>query len=207
MNKVSKSWMFSFIFFVFLSSFLIAKAVFIFFFQASFDPEFILQLTPLHLLPAANNLQLFLFSLIVVVYDAYLHVKDTRRNLLYSLIPTLIMLSGVSSVIIMKEFSIEYTVQYLIFLFLLVTLVVDHKRTLPATTAKVKASPSKAFKRRGKSVFSITSIAVVQPLSSTKKRFSFPSKKSFKSSKKEQEIENVLNEKMKGKSYTKKEKK
>ncbi|HHH80156.1 MAG TPA: DUF4332 domain-containing protein [Thermoplasmatales archaeon] len=206
MNK-SNSWMFSFIFFVFLSSFVAAKAVFILFFQASFDPPFILQLTPLYLLPAVNNLQLFLFSLIVVVFDAYLHIKDTRRNLLYSLIPTLIMLSGVSSVIIMNEFSVEYTVHYLLFLFLLVILVVDHRRTLPAIKEKVKPMPSKAFKHSGTRVFHLPSFAFVQPSSSKRISLGFTSNKPLKPSKKEQEIEDALKERIKNRSYSKKEKK
>ena len=207
MSKVSNPWMFSFVFFVFLSSFLVVKGVFILFFQASFDPPFILQLTPLYLISSVSSMQLFFFSLIVVVVDTYLHIKDTKRNLLYSLIPTGVIIGGVTPVIIMNEFSVEYTVHYLLFSLLLIILVLDHRRTLPVESLKkYKSVVRKPVKR--KAVISASFLSLIDPGWRTKPSFKTRVwvKKPSSRSRVEQEIEDVLNAKI-NKSYSRREKK
>jgi hypothetical protein len=122
---------FPFAFFIFLSSFLITKSLFILLFNASFSPSFILKLTPLYLISSINEFQLLFFSLLIVIVDTYLHVRDTRKNLLYSFIPTLIMSISVSIVIASNAISVEYTAYYLLFFLLLTILLIDNQRLLP----------------------------------------------------------------------------
>jgi len=124
---------FPFAFFIFLSSFMIVKSIFILLFNAPFSPSFILRLTPLYLIPNIEESQLLFFSLLVIVIDTYLHIKDTKKNLLYSFIPSLIILCSISLFIISNDFSINYAVYYLLFVILLGILVIDNKRTLPET--------------------------------------------------------------------------
>jgi len=113
-------------FFIFLSLFIFFKFIFIFFFRAAFEPSFIFELTPFYVLAGLNNLQLLFLSLIVVFLDTYLHIKATRKNLLYSFIPTSLMLSGSGVGIITHGISINI----LLFGLLLFVILIDHRRTL-----------------------------------------------------------------------------
>ncbi|HDD57400.1 MAG: hypothetical protein DRN33_04260 [Thermoplasmata archaeon] len=141
-KKKTELWMFSFAFFIFLSSFMIVKSIFILLFNAPFSPSFILELTPFYLISSIEESQLLFFSLIIVLVDTYLHIKDTKKNLLYSFIPTFIILGSISIFIVSNDFSVQYTVYYLLFASFLAVLIIDNKRTLP--------EPSKRAKKRKK---------------------------------------------------------
>ena len=123
-------WHLPFFFFIFLSIFISFKFLFIFFFRAAFEPGFIFELTPFYIFSGVNNLQLLFLSSFVVVYDTYLHIKSTRENLLRSIIPTGIMLSGLGLGVITKEISVSNLPSYLLFGLLLMTVLIDHRRTL-----------------------------------------------------------------------------
>jgi len=140
-------WNLTFVFFIFFSIFIAFKFLFIFFFRAAFEPDFIFELTPLFLLLGMNNLQLLFLSLIIVVSDTYLHMRPTRKNILYSFIPTLIMVSGLGLGITTKEISADYLPNYLLFGFLLFVVLIDQRRTLThpetlATEGPTKIEPS-----------------------------------------------------------------
>lgn len=140
-------WNLTFVFFIFFSIFIAFKFLFIFFFRAAFEPDFIFELTPLFLLLGMNNLQLLFLSLIIVVSDTYLHMRPTRKNILYSFIPTLIMVSGLGLGITTKEISADYLPNYLLFGFLLFVVLIDQRRTLThpetlATERPTKIEPS-----------------------------------------------------------------
>lgn len=123
-------WNFPFYFFIFLGIFLTFKFVFIFFFRATFEPRFIFELTPFYIFSGTNNLQLVFLSLLVVGSATYLHIKLTRKNLLRSLIPTVIMLGGLGLGITTKDISFSNLPHYFIFGLLLFILIIDHRRTL-----------------------------------------------------------------------------
>jgi len=144
-KKKTELWMFSFAFFIFLSSFMIVKSIFILLFNAPFSPSFILELTPFYLISSIEESQLLFFSLIIVLVDTYLHIKDTKKNLLYSFIPTFIILGSISIFIVSNDFSVQYTVYYLLFAFFLAVLIIDNKRTLPKSSKRAKKRKKKTL--------------------------------------------------------------
>ncbi len=117
-------------FFMFFTMFISVKFVFIFFFRAAYEPSFIFELTPFYILSGLNNLQLLVLSFIVIVFDTFLHVKITRRNLMYSFLPTAVMLCGLGLAIITREMTVSNLFHYLIFGCLLVVVLIDHKHFL-----------------------------------------------------------------------------
>ena len=122
-------WLLPLYFFIFLAIFLSAKFIFIFFFRASYEPDFMFKLTPFHLLSGFNNLQLLFLSLITVIFATYLHLKATKRNLTYSFIPTVAMLSGIG-LSIGSDISLSNIVNFAILLFLLIVAIIDQKHIL-----------------------------------------------------------------------------
>lgn len=119
------------------------KFIFIFFFRAAYEPEFMFNLTPYYALSGVSNLHLLFLSLIVVIFNVYLHVKLNKRNLLFSFIPTGIMLTGLGLKIASGEMVISNFFNYLIFGCLLVIFIIDHKHTLvfPDIIATPKEEP------------------------------------------------------------------
>ena len=75
-------------FLIFLTIYLLVKFIFIFFFRAAFEPQFMFDLTPYYILSGVNYLHLIVLSLIVIFIDAYLHLKINKKNLAFSFIPT-----------------------------------------------------------------------------------------------------------------------
>jgi len=136
-------WYFPLCFFVFLAIFMFVKFIFIFFFRAAYEPEFMFNLTPYYALSGVSNLHLLFLSLIVVIFNVYLHVKLNKRNLLFSFIPTGIMLTGLGLKIASGEMVISNFFNYLIFGCLLVIFIIDHKHTLvfPDIIATPKEEP------------------------------------------------------------------
>ncbi len=131
MKKISSIlWFFPFCFFVFFSIFISIKFVFIFFFRAAYEPTFMFELTPFYILSGLNNLQLLFLSLIFIIFNTYLHVKATRRNLMYSFLPTAIMLGGLGFAITTNELAISNLFHYLVFGCLLFVILIDHKNIL-----------------------------------------------------------------------------
>lgn len=123
-------WYFPLCFFVFLAIYMTVKFIFIFFFKATFEPGFMFDLTPYCLLSGVNNLHLVVLSLIVIWFDVYLHVKVSKRNLLFSFLPTGIMLAGLGVQIASKEMVISNVFHYLVFGCLLVIILINHKHIL-----------------------------------------------------------------------------
>ena len=95
-------------------------------------------MTPLHLLSGINSLQLIFLSLLVILFDTYLHVKATRRNLIYSYLPTILILAGLGLSMMLNEINTSYILHYVIFGFFLAILLIDHRRilTLPVSPKK-----------------------------------------------------------------------
>ena len=140
-NVSSILWVFPFCFFVFFLIFISIKFVFIFFFRAAYEPTFMFELTPFYLISGLSNLQLLFLSLILIIFDTYLHVKANKRNLMYSFLPTAIMLGGLGFAITTKELAISNIFQYLVFGCLLFVILIDHKNIL--TFPDVLISPKK----------------------------------------------------------------
>ena len=67
-------WYYPTYFFLFIALYVSFKFVAIFFFRAAYQPQFILDLTPMYLLEGINNSQLVFISFLVVTINAYFHV-------------------------------------------------------------------------------------------------------------------------------------
>jgi len=146
--------LFPMFFFIFLALFLAIKSVFIIFFRASFEPQFIFELTPFHVFSGMNNMQLLILSTIIVSIGAYLHISLDKKSILYSLIPTSIMLFGSILSIIKREIALPNIIYYLIFGLLILVLVVDYRLSLfvPLKTEKVVKRKSITLILRRKAV-------------------------------------------------------
>ena len=116
----------SMLFLIFLTSFISIKAIFIIFFNTPFDPQFLLHLSPLHLLESVTELQLLVTSLFLVITDLYLHLIG-KKGRLYSIPITLTILTGLSLSIMSSEVNIGMGVEYIIFLAFLMVLTSDIK--------------------------------------------------------------------------------
>ncbi len=178
MKKISSIiWFFPFWFFVFFSIFISIKFLFIFFFRAAYEPTFMFELTPFYLLSGLNNLQLLFLSLIFIIFNAYLHVKATRKNLMYSFLPTAIMLGGVGFAITTKELAISNLFHYLVFGCLLLVILIDHKNILISTDVLISSKKGLAESKisEKKPVIALPQPQVT-PLSTVYKRprLSFP---------------------------------
>jgi len=129
-------WYLPVCFCIFLTIFIFVKFIFIFFFNATFEPQFIFDLTPYYLLSGVNHLHLLLLSLIVVGFNAYFHFNINKKNLILSFIPTGIMLIGLGFKIAIQEIQISNVLHYLTFGFFLIIAIVDQRHVLiyPKTT-------------------------------------------------------------------------
>lgn len=123
-------WCFPCYFFMFLAFFISVKFVFIFFFETSFEPEFIFDLTPFYLLSGLDQLQLLFISLVFLIVDAYLHYHSTRKNLIYSFVFTITLLLGTGIAITSRSLIFNNIFYYIIFLCLILVILIDHRHIL-----------------------------------------------------------------------------
>lgn len=121
---------FPLLFFLSIAIFILIKFVFIVLFRAAFEPEFIFDLTPYYLLSGVNSLDLLLLSLLVIIFDVYLHFKVGKKNLMISFIPTGIMLAGLGISIASGKMDASYILHFLIFGCLLLIALIDQKQIL-----------------------------------------------------------------------------
>lgn len=130
MKKDKIYWYFPICFFLFLSIFIGYKFIFIFFFRAAYEPAFIFDLTPYSLLAGVNSLQILFLSATVVLFNTFLHLRPTRKNLMISFLPTIIMLSGLGVSITTEDFTLTNIFHYLVFSVLLCIILIDHRHSL-----------------------------------------------------------------------------
>ncbi|MFO7678387.1 MAG: hypothetical protein R6V50_08440 [Thermoplasmatota archaeon] len=123
-------WYFPLSFFVFLGIYTFVKFIFIFFFNAAFEPVFIFDFAPLYMLSGINPLQLIFLSLILIFFEIYLHLNISRKNILLSFIPTSIILSGLGLRIATNEMSTNYMLHYIAFGCFLAIALMDQKLSL-----------------------------------------------------------------------------
>lgn len=123
-------WYFPLCFFVFMAIYISVKFIFIFFFHAPYEPEFMFNLTPYYILSGVNNLHSLLLSIIVIIFNVFLHVNVSKRNFLLSFLPTGVMLAGLGFKIATREIVISNFFHYLIFGYLLIITLMDHKHIL-----------------------------------------------------------------------------
>ena len=121
---------FPLLFFLLIAIFILIKFVFIVLFRAAFEPAFIFDLTPYYILSGINSVDLLLISLLVVIFDVYLHFKVSKKNLMFSFIPTSIMLIGLGIRITGGAVDVSYSLHYIIFGCLLFIALIDQKQIL-----------------------------------------------------------------------------
>jgi PAS domain S-box-containing protein len=126
----SHTWLFPTCLLIFLSIYLLVKFIFIFFFSAAYEPGFIFELTPLYLLSGVSNAQLLSLSLMVMVVDLLLHLRSGKRNVLFSFLPTTVMLSSMGFVIMTSPMDISYVFHYCLFGVFLLVILIDYQSIL-----------------------------------------------------------------------------
>jgi PAS domain S-box-containing protein len=79
--------------------------------------------------------QLLSVSLLVIVLDLALHLQSSKRNLLFSFLPTAFMLSGVGFIIMFNPMDLSYVFHYLFFGCLLLVVLIDYQYVLKGVDA------------------------------------------------------------------------
>ena len=132
-------WVLSYSFYMFFTFYLAVKFVFIFFFFAENKPNFIFRFTPGFLISGFENEQLLFLALIVFFTGSYLHYKPTKKNMILSFIPTIILIAGMGIAVSSMKFSMSNLLYYVVFTSLIVVLLIDHRRLLdhPETLLKI----------------------------------------------------------------------
>jgi PAS domain S-box-containing protein len=145
-------WLFPSCVFLFFSIFLSVKFIFIFFFRTAYEPEFLFQLNPFYLFSGVDNIQLLSISLVLILVNTFFHLRATKRRVLYSFLPTSVMLLGLGYSMISKEIAIMYIFHYVMFGCLLAVVLVDYNHILnwkePSVIAPEKKSIQPAHKKR-----------------------------------------------------------
>ena len=127
MNGKDKLSIIPFTFFFFLGLYVVIKFFLVVFWTLNFNPRLIMELTPFFLLKM-NPVQLFILSAIVAGSDAYFHFQNHGRNIVYSFIPTALMIIGIGAAIYVYEWSNPF--YYILFILMLGVTVVDHRYLL-----------------------------------------------------------------------------
>jgi|GEM_PF-2529599 len=127
MRREEKLSLISFTFFCFIGLYIIIKFFFVLFWTLNFSPVFIIELTPFTVFNLAP-LQLLVLSSIVAGYDAYLHFNDRGRHILYSFIPTSLMIAGIAVAIYNSHYNDP--LYYAFFAILVGITAVDHRYIL-----------------------------------------------------------------------------
>ena len=117
----------TFVFFWFLGLYVIVKFFLILFWTLNFSPVFIIELTPFTVFNL-GPIQLLVLSAIVVGADAYLHFNDKGWHVLYSFVPTSLMIAGIAIAIYNSHYDDPF--YYSFFAMLVGITVVDHRYLL-----------------------------------------------------------------------------
>lgn len=123
-------WYFPFYFITFLTIYVIIKFTISLIFRASFEPDVIFRLTPFFAISGFEELQLLFINMIILIFSAYFHINDTRKNLYYSLIPTILFIAGIGLSIASSDLSLSQFLNYLLFGCFILVALVDHRRLL-----------------------------------------------------------------------------
>ena len=127
MNEKDKLSIIPFTFFFFLGLYVVIKFFLVVFWTLNFNPRFIMELTPFFLLKM-NPVQLFILSAIVAGSDAYFHFQDYGRNMVYSFIPSFIMIIGIGTSIYLYEWESPF--YYMLFAVMLAAMLMDYRYIL-----------------------------------------------------------------------------
>lgn len=123
-------WCFPCNVFMFLSFFLTVKFIFIFLFNGFYEPEFIFNLSPFFLLSGMGKLQLLFLAYVIVVFDLFLHLNPTHKNLRFSFLPTVLLLSGTGVALTTTEMGLAVIPYLIIFLCMLLVMIIDNRYIL-----------------------------------------------------------------------------
>jgi len=123
-------WYFPFYFITFLTIYVVIKFSISLIFRASFEPIVIFQITPFFAVSGLDELQLLFINMIMLVFASYFHINDTRKNLYYSFITTILFIAGIGLSIASTELSLSQFLHYLLFGCFILVALVDHRRLL-----------------------------------------------------------------------------
>ena len=115
---------------MFLFSFAILRTISILIFHAEFSPSILFEFTPLFLLPNVDLGFLLTITVILLSAEVYLHWFENKQKLSYSLVPSIIILSGIGVSTGIKPILIEYIHYYFLFIFLIISFLCDYHKIL-----------------------------------------------------------------------------
>jgi hypothetical protein len=102
----------SYSFFVFLGIYVVMELIISLFLTLDFNMRFIVYLTPFFILNM-SAIQLYVLSAFVTAIDAYLHLFGGKREIVWSLIPSIFILSGLTLAVYLYEYNnIFYYIVY-----------------------------------------------------------------------------------------------
>jgi hypothetical protein len=102
----------SYSFFVFLGIYVVTELIISLFLTLDFNMRFIVYLTPFFILNM-SAIQLYVLSAFVTAIDAYLHLFGGKREIAWSLIPSIFILSGLTLAVYLYEYNnIFYYIVY-----------------------------------------------------------------------------------------------
>jgi hypothetical protein len=120
-------WYLPLCFFSFFSCYILLKFIVIFFFMAAYTPSFLFDFSFFYAFTTFDHTQLLFIAMIVFLCELYFHITLSKRNLLYSIPLTLLLLGGIGLRVATSPISVSYLFHYLIFSLLIVVLLVDHR--------------------------------------------------------------------------------
>mgnify|MGYP006293489869 CR=1 FL=1 len=95
--------------------------------MAAYTPSFIFDFSFFYTFTTFDYTQLLFIAMIVFLLELYFHINLSKRNLLFSLPLTLLLLGGIGLRVAMSPISVNYLFHYLIFSLLMIVLLVDHR--------------------------------------------------------------------------------
>lgn len=98
--------------------------------MAGYEPLFLYHLTPFYLLSGLSNVHLLLLSLVLMIFDMYLHLWSNKRKLLLSFLPTSLMITGIGYKMMFSPLDVSYVLHYVIFGLLLAVILIDYQDIL-----------------------------------------------------------------------------
>lgn len=95
--------------------------------MGAFVPPFLFDFTIFYSFSGLDNTQLLFIGMVIIIANLYFHIALSKKHLLYSFPLTLFLLGGIGLRVATSTVSSSYLFHYLIFSFLLLVLVVDHR--------------------------------------------------------------------------------
>lgn len=95
--------------------------------MTAYTPSFLFDLTFFYSFSGLDNAQLLFIGMMILFVELAVHLRLSKKHLLFSFPLTLILLGGIGLRVATSPISLSYLFHYLVFAMLLLVLVVDHR--------------------------------------------------------------------------------